>query len=680
MNKKKRYLAFLMTICLVFSCTINVFAMNWTPSVDKTMIAAGEKVNVTLTNDEERITQTMAYKLYFDETLFEMTGSTTAPGQPTMTLSKIKHINGRAYHNISCIDPTSQGLTVKTGEVCTVEFTAKQDVTQEVEALFEAEFENFMEKNFTLSYDHGAGAPVKVTVTPAGAQVEGYQVAMSGDVSITRGENAVVTLSVNNSGKATYNAYYFEVKYDADVLAYSGVTPTDATVKDENGVLTVAGYGSDKTCGTDGLALTFTGKNTGTGTVTVTKANVDEKANASAQDAPAATISSQNTATITVNGYTVNLPEDFTGEATVEPGTDYTFTAKDKNYDYKVIAKVGDAAVPVTDNGDGTFTIAGKDITGDLVITAEKTAKTYTVTVTGNGSDDVTADSTATYGQDYTFRVNKDTNYRYGVSVTIAGKAYAPQRLEEESGYVILGADITGDIEIKVSKASVPSTNTELTFSGSGSADVEGGTSQSAPNGKDYTFTIKKENGYNYVVRIGDTVIEPNTDGSYTIAAALLTGKDMQITIEKTPVSDVTVEVSEYVKLDGKSMWLVTAAGTVSEGKVLAYNETPMFWSDEYDAYAYLVVSEENIDTVKEQAQKAVTEADAEKATITYDGDVNGTKVTDVNDSQLTYNIYNAQYEDFSEVSMLKFLCADVNADKQVNVADAAAIISEILK
>ena len=59
-------------------------------------------------------------------------------------------------------------------------------------------------------------------------------------------------------------------------------------------------------------------------------------------------------------------------------------------------------------------------------------------------------------------------------------------------------------------------------------------------------------------------------------------------------------------------------------------------------------------------------------------GDVNGTGLTDVNDAQLTYDMYNTKYSSFDVVSMLKFLNADVSGDKKVNTADATAIVSLI--
>jgi len=56
----------------------------------------------------------------------------------------------------------------------------------------------------------------------------------------------------------------------------------------------------------------------------------------------------------------------------------------------------------------------------------------------------------------------------------------------------------------------------------------------------------------------------------------------------------------------------------------------------------------------------------------------NGTGLTDVNDAQLTYDMYNTKYSSFDVVSMLKFLNADVSGDKKVNTADATAIVNLI--
>ena len=245
--------------------------------------------------------------------------------------------------------------------------------------------------------------------------------------------------------------------------------------------------------------------------------------------------------------------------------------------------------------------------------------------------------------------------------------------------YLVSGAEITGDIVINAEKTPKAPKTTSISFTGSGSADVKGGTTQTATNGQDFQFELNAEAGFDYTVKLGDEELTA-ADGKYTIPAAKLTGEALTVTVEKTAQQTLEINVSEYVKLDGTTMWLVTASGTVSDGKILAYDGTPMFWSEKYNAYAYLVISDKPLADVKAEAETKVAEAAADKTGVTYDFDVNETTMVDVNDAQLVYNMYNAKYASFDEVAMARFLKADCNGDKVLNVLDANAVIAEIMK
>ena len=509
--------------------------------------------------------------------------------------------------------------------------------------------------------------------TPDPKPETSYTISAGSGSTVSVGQTANVTCTVTSETASTYNAYQLTVTYDSDKLTYADIN-TDATVLDDKaGNLTIIGFGADRTCGTDNIVLTFTAKAAGTANVTITSARIDESGNASGADAPAANIAGGLTV-IKVN-YSVTLGEDFTGETTVEPGADYTFTAKDKHYDYIISAKMGSSTADVIAGGDGSFTI--KNVTGNLTITATKTPKSYTVTVNGTGSADVTAAANATYLTAYTFTLTKDDKYTYEVAVTVDGTAYTPTLNADGKTYTIAGADVTGNIVITVTKDLKPVTTTEITFTGSGSADVVGGTTQTATNGKDFTFTLNAEDGYDYTVKLGEETLTPDADGKYTITGAKLTGTALTVTVEKTAKQTAEVNVYEYIKLDGKAIYLVTASGTVADGKVMAYDGSAMFWSEKYKAYAYLVIS--NTELTKAEAAKKVTQASATKASIAYDGDVNLTGKIDVNDAQLVWNMYNAKYEDFNTVSMRKFLEADLNGDHKLTVLDAAAVITKML-
>ena len=518
----------------------------------------------------------------------------------------------------------------------------------------------------TLTIEDGSVNPPEPVIP------EGYSVAASGDAGINVGGEATVALNVTHKEGNAYNAYYFEVSYDKDVLTYKSADVQDVVVDEAAGTLKIAGYGANKDSGTAAATLTFTGKAVGAGKVTITKANVDAKANANAQDAPAANIDETTAAaTITVGGYSVTLPEGFSGAASAAAGTDYTFKANGDDYGcYDVTATMGGETTTVTNNGDGSFTI--KNVTGEIVVTA--TPKTYTVTVTGTGAADVSENAaTATYKTDYTFKLTKADGYNYTVTVTAGGNAVTATATTE-GVYTISGADIKGELIITVEKTAIVIPTTTITITGD-TDDVQGGLILTAKNGEDTTFKINKKDGYTYTVKAGDTELTVGADGTVTIPGSLLTGAPLTVTVTKTAVNPYSVEVYEYVKLDGQSIWLVVA----KSDSVLAYGADTMFTSEKYGGYCWLVISAENADTVKTEAIAAVKAGSGTAAAVVYTGDVNATGKVDVNDAQLVYNIYNTEYASFDALSRAKFLAADVNGDHTVTVLDAAAVVNTVL-
>lgn len=73
-----------------------------------------------------------------------------------------------------------------------------------------------------------------------------------------------------------------------------------------------------------------------------------------------------------------------------------------------------------------------------------------------------------------------------------------------------------------------------------------------------------------------------------------------------------------------------------------------------------------------------ITEITGTATEINYTGDVNMSKLIDVNDAQLVWNMYNAKCADFTIAKMEMFLRADMNGDKTINVSDAAAVVKSI--
>lgn len=671
----KKSMCLLLAVVMVLGMAITASAAETTETMSvtasKTNPAVGEEFSIYL-NASGDIAECGCFQmdLYYDQDLFEYVGANTA-FTPNHNTNKT---TGARYIRLTWLDLTSQTVIPK-GQFCELKF----------KVLKAGEY-HFQLTTIVIS-DYKGDAIMNVATAPGSVDVAateapaftGYAVSASEDKTVTVGESAEVKINISNSDSAvtTYNAYDLTVSYDTDKLTYNSCTAADAlaVVKEETpGTVRIIGFGDDKDLDTAAATLSFTAKGTGNAEVKIASAKVDIGSQAVGSDAPDAAIL-DDTTVISVTGYTVTLGEGLSGESTVAPGADYTFTATDAdNYDYVISATMGGEATTANDNGDGTYTIPG--VTGNLVINATMTPKSYNVTVEGTGAGDVTAADKAVYNTDYTFTVNEDDNYTYTTTVTVGGKSYT-LGTPENGKYTIPGTDIKGDIVINVTKTVKPSSVVSVT-----KPDYVKG-NDTATKGQDYTFTVDKEEGYDYsepTVKVGDVDVTDkvvkNDDGSYTIPGSTITGN---ITIEVTKTAAAAVDVAQYLTLDGKVMYLVTASGTLPEGQVAKYDGMSMFWSEKYNAYAYLVISADNLEAVKAEAAAKVKVAEGTSAgTVDYSGDVNGTGLIDVNDAQLTYDMYNTKYSSFDVVSMLKFLNADVSGDKTVNVSDAAAIVNLI--
>lgn len=561
----------------------------------------------------------------------------------------------------------------------TAKFTCTDnDDTQDVVATVTTDTSNATKTVYTATVSFQNNTYTDTREVPV---VNGYTITAEEDKTASLGEDVLIPVKISSKDETTFNSYDLTVTYDTTKLTYKEFTSEDekASVEDTNGSIRIIGYGENKDVGTAAVTLKFTTKAVGESKVTISSAKVDKNQNATMQDAPAASIVKSETK-VDVNKVTVTKPDTLSGNDTATPGTDYTFSQANKHYDYSELeVKAGDTDITnhVTSGTDGSYTIPGEYITGNITITVTTNPKSYGVTVDGTGKADVTAAAEATYNTDYTFSINKEGGYTYEVSVTVNGQNYTLT-----DGYKIPGTDITGAIVIIVNKtANQPGSDTVTVTK---PEYVTGGAN--ATKGQDYTFSITKDDDYTYgkpVVKVGVTDISAKvtyeeTTGTYTIPGAEITDA---ITIEVTRTDVFTLEVSQYLTLNEKVMYLVTASG-VKEGKCAKYDGQDMYFSDEYKAYAWLVISNEGLETVKATAAEkttiAVAEGDATK--VNYTGDVNGSGIIDVNDAQLTYDIYSTKYDSFDTVNILKFLNADVNHDKTVSTEDAAAIVDAIKK
>lgn len=692
----RKLTSFLLAMLLLLNLAVPALAATISQEVSTASITAGSDVTVTL-NLDEALTGigSFEYTLHYNEALFALktyestVDVTDKPAKGEVMLSAVYDYSG------------DSGLTIAAGNLATLVFTATQDVTEGQRASFYLECVDISDTGFGSVEVEETGADIQVEVTPVPAPT-GYSVYASADSHTTQDGTASISIYAANADVSTYNAYDLTLTYDTEKLTLKvdeEGAPTlggaaandeaDATVSGSR--IHIAGVGEDKKNADDPIVtLTFTMKASGTAEVAIAEAKVDNKGQAIAASAPEASLyggadNTPGSALIKVP-FTVEKPGFVSGEASVLPGEDYTFSFTDtSNYTYTDLAvTVGDQSAVVTDNGDGSYTV--ENVSGNVVITASQTPNTYDVTIDSSNTAAVTAPTTATYGTDYVFTVSPANA---SVSVKDAdGNSISWSMVNGQ--YVIAGENITGSFTIKAMIEEQPANTTRITFEGITAEEIEGGLVRYAPNGQAFDFTLLIQENVAYKAMIGDEEIplktyaegETEEEGklTFTIPAERLTGTPITVTVGKTStvLDGLTVTVGNYIQLDESMMFLVTAKAGDS---ALAYEDAPMYWSEKYDAYSYLVISADTADTVKAAAENAITVyTGSEEETVAYDFDVNDTSGTvDINDAQLTYDMYTAEYGSFDQVSMDKFLEADLNGDGKVYTEDVASIIYRIL-
>lgn len=580
-------------------------------------------------------------------------------------------------------------------------------------------------------------ASCEVIVQREGAAIAtGYTVDIrTPEQEIASRENASATISIGVGTQDAekiqqYNAFDVRLIYDPAMLHFDGVSQNasdcEITHDEIRGVIRLQRFGGQLALG-DAFTLNFTALDDVSGDAKVLFENVyvDNDANALLSDAPpAGMLHSSVTFHINsgANKYRVKLPDEYSyNPDTADPEQDYTFVIRGKGYyDYRVTASIGGKTITLTDStasgADGTYILKKEFITGNITIGVVKSAKTFLVNKEGTGASDValTNDGKAAYGKDYEFTLSKATGYSYALTIKRGNEKLSgimPTRKDSVFTYKIPGAEITDKLTISVEKTKQggttgggttgggtkpggttggtttptpqPTANViNIRFTGSGVGSIDG--AANVPAGSDYRFTLRRKDDCDYklTATMGgqDAEIIDNGDGSYTVQNVT---DALTINIEETQLPKLETAIYEYVKLDGKNMYLITAKGEPGEGKIYTYGGKAMYWSDRYKAYCYLIISDKDEDVALAEARDAITAESGARVSVVYDGDINGSRRVDINDAQMVYGMYNARYERFSiEASIMKFLKADMASDgnsaMKLDVADAAALVNMI--
>lgn len=694
----KKIISVLLTLALVLSLVPAVFAADEptiTMSTDKTSVAPGETVTLTLSLDKDTVVDGAQFKIDFDKEAYEYVKKVPDTFDDT-TNENVANVEGcvrATYLNTKPSKPT----TWSAGKLDTFTFKAKEGANTSA-ATFKLTIENLKKYNpddpaNNIKVAHNVvGGELTIPVTGGSVTPEGYSVSIPETKVVTTGETVEIPITI--SGK-DYNAYSMRIRYYTDVLELQneavnneGFRLSESKGTDTNkrpfSSITLIRYGEVAEPGV-ALTLKFTAKAQGTTDVTILNARVDERANSISFNAPDATVTNGTTA-VTVSGYTVSLPDDFTrtgAEGTViMEGKDLTFVPKDPNYDYTVTVTVGGVAVTPTIGADGTYTVA--NVNGNVIVTSSKAAKSFNVTL----GENITGEAKATYMTAYTFKLTPVKDFVYNVKVTIGDTDYTgftPQKNDDgTTTYTIPGADITGEIVINSNKKERDPYTFQVTFEGTGIGDVSNNAATVTENDP-YSFTLTKKDGFDYTVSatMGGAAVDLTETADaenanvVTYGIGKVTG-DLVITVNKESTLTMEVAVSEYVQMDDKTVFLVTVTGTPAEGKAYAYGENVMYKTTAYGAnvYSWLVIVDKGQEFTAAVAEANITEAAATAEEVAQSYDVNETGVVDINDAQLVYDIYSGKYTDFDKVSARKFLRADVNITKTVDATDAVAVVA----
>ena len=683
----KRTLSILLTIAMIISLIPAVFAVDvptMSTTVDKTEVQPGDTITLTLSIDKT-ITNlnNWEWAIYFDKTAYVKTSGELEPGcmsgtGTTGTVGDNVDILGKNAIRVSGLSTTGDPVTLNAGKIATVTFTATENITAE-NARIEVKTEALPD------YDTLKDNDVKLTgniidVTVKSSEAKGYTVSLGADKQVASGQIVEIPVTIgNNDGKTTYNAYDMTFSFDPAILTLNmeATSIEGYRVIPGSGTVRIVRYGKAAELG-DALTLNFTAAGQGQSAVKVTAAYVDTNTNAIELDAPAAIVL-KDTTTVTVSGYTVTLPDGFTRTdaegSVIAAGGTLTFKPADPNYDYTVTVTVGDGeATTVSPDENGIYTVA--NVNGNVVVKSTKTPKSFNVTL----GDDTTGEATATYMKVYTFKLTPAEGYTYNMAVTIGGKGYTGfKAVSNEDGtttYTIPGADVTGDIIINSNKTEKQPETFTVKFEGTGAGDATG--ESSVKENTNYTFTVAKQENFEYTITatMGGKAVTVTEGANNTYTIANVTG-DLIITVMKESTLTMEVAVSEYVQMDNKTVFLVTVTGTPEEGKAFAYGENVMYKTTAYgeNVYSWLVIVDKGEAFDKAMAEANIMQASATAEEVKQSYDVNETGLVDINDAQLTYDIYSGKYTDFEKVSVRKFLRADVNLDKAVNSADAVAVV-----
>ena len=347
--------------------------------------------------------------------------------------------------------------------------------------------------------------------------------------------------------------------------------------------------------------------------------------------------------------YSVSFNEgnfEVSGDPTVAFEGNYTFgVVANEGYNIaSVTAVMGGEPVLVTDNEDGSYTIA--NVTGNIEVTITCQVITFGVEynydeeqVTVEGADSVD------YNGELTFTVTAKPGYNItSVSATVGGSTLTVSNNGNEYMITISGATVTGDIVITVASEQDASQGYDVTFTApDGYSVVCEDVHTGVEAGTVIEFTVNVPEGYSDEIEVyaADTKLEP-TNGKYTLEV----------------IEDTEVVVKVYINI----------SDTTKEETHYSISGTGKFEYPVAQPYTFTVTADEYYNIASVTVNGQVLEGVEGVYTIPSEMLINDVNiVVDANPNEYTINYYDYEYADLSRNTY-----TELEEPLRVNAADSA--------
>jgi len=153
---------------------------------DQTKVTSGSDITLTLTLDEA-VDDVICfdYRVYFDEDSFSLKKSTMGTACEDAQISTKPMTYGsekKPCYSVNFVDTTSEGITIQSGEICQLTFTAKKDMPEDWKNAFQVERKHFATSDYWKTLKD---AYVKGKNTFTEEQLEAADVNGDGEVDVT---------------------------------------------------------------------------------------------------------------------------------------------------------------------------------------------------------------------------------------------------------------------------------------------------------------------------------------------------------------------------------------------------------------------------------------------------------------------------------------------------------------